>query len=222
MEETNPTVAETADLTPFVLGPPLNTNCYVLKDRGSDACWIIDAGYEPDTLIEYIQANDLSPERILLTHAHADHIAGLLAVRSALGPVPILLHEAEHDWLNDPVLNLSDAIGLAVTGPAPDDTLSDGQTLTLGNDTWTVLHTPGHSPGGVSFYCEALATVIAGDTLFNGSIGRSDFPGSSFETLAEAIKTKLYTLPEHTRVFPGHGPPTTIGQERDGNPFVRA
>lgn len=210
----------------FTLGP-YETNCYIVQPRTDDSgtgtrhCWIIDASFDPDPLIADLQQDRLEPQALILTHAHPDHIAGVTEVRRAFARVPILIHEAEKDWLTDPTLNLSAMMGLPITAPAADRLLGDGERLTLGGDVWTVLHTPGHSPGGISLHHEPSRTLFAGDTLFGGSIGRTDFPGSDHDALVRSIRTRLYTLADDTRVFPGHGPATSIGKEKRGNPFVR-
>lgn len=204
----------------FALGP-FETNCYVVHVEGSPACWIVDASFEPGELIGFVRAQGLKPEAVVLTHAHVDHIAGVGAVLETFPGTPVWIHPAERAWLADPTLNLGSAMGLAVTAPGPDALIEHGQTLTLAGSTWRVLHTPGHSPGGVTLYCEGAGIALAGDALFAGSIGRTDFPGSDFETLARSIRTNLYTLTDDTRVLPGHGPETTIGREKRTNPFVR-
>ncbi|MDX2147175.1 MAG: MBL fold metallo-hydrolase [Planctomycetota bacterium] len=203
----------------FALGSFL-TNCYVVYVEGSSACWIVDASFEPTELIHAVRSRELAPEAIILTHAHVDHIAGVSEVRQALGPIPVWMHDAERDWLREPKLNLSWMMGQLVTAPGPDRTLSDGETLTLSGTQWRVLHTPGHSPGGISLVCAGASLVLAGDTLFAGSVGRTDFPGSDHDTLMTSIRTKLFALPDATRVLPGHGPETTVGQERRSNPYV--
>lgn len=206
----------------FELGP-FATNSYLVSASESRDCWIVDPSFEPDELIRAVVERELRPSLILLTHAHIDHIAGIPDVHEAFGSVPIALHPLEHHWLTDANANLSAQYGASfITVPASIQ-LHDGMTLELGDSVWQVLHTPGHSPGGCGFVCahEVVPKLIAGDTLFSGSIGRSDLPGGSMPELASSIRRKLYTLPEPTLVYPGHGPMTTIGQERRSNPFVR-
>lgn len=212
----------------FVLGP-FATNCYVLHahtDTDHRPAWVIDAGFAPDAMIEHARESALDVERILLTHAHVDHIAGLTAIRAAFPNAVTAIHADEADWLTDPVLNLSADLPPDAGGPvkdrAPDETLRDGQTLHLAGVEFDVLHTPGHSPGGVAFHAPSLNLAIVGDTLFNGSVGRSDFPTSSPAQLEQSIRERLYTLPPQTAVYPGHGEPTTIEHEMATNPFVRA
>ncbi|HPO93358.1 MAG TPA: MBL fold metallo-hydrolase [Phycisphaerales bacterium] len=209
----------------FCLGP-FGTNCYVVEAEpeagGERPCWIVDASFEPGELIEHVRRQGLTLRAVVLTHAHVDHIAGLLEVRRAFPGVPIWIHRAERGWLTDPMANLSGLFGMPVTGPAPDRLLDDGDELTLGSTTWRVLHTPGHSPGGITLYHEPSRQALVGDTLFLGSIGRYDFPSSDGATLERSIRERLYSLPEDTQVYPGHGPPTTIGRERKNNPYVRA
>jgi hydroxyacylglutathione hydrolase len=157
---------------------------------------------------------------IVLTHAHCDHIAGIPEVRRVHPRVPILLHRAEWDWLGNPELNLSAFGGLPLSVPGPDSALEEGE-IELAGTCWKVLHTPGHSPGGITLYNAGAGCALVGDALFAGSIGRTDFPNADFETLAASIRTKLYTLPAKTVIYPGHGPQSTIGRERKTNPFVR-
>jgi glyoxylase-like metal-dependent hydrolase (beta-lactamase superfamily II) len=212
----------------FTLGP-FETNCYVVSMPGSRECWIVDASFEPRTLIDWVKAQGLQPRTLLLTHAHVDHIAGASEVVRAFriedGPVqqalPIALHEAEAAWLANPMLNLSAMMGMDVTAPGPDELLHDGDQLSLAGSRWNVLHTPGHSPGGVTFYHEESGQALVGDTLFQGSIGRTDFPGSDTQTLLKSIRKRLYALPDETVIYPGHGEPSTIGREKRTNPFVR-
>jgi glyoxylase-like metal-dependent hydrolase (beta-lactamase superfamily II) len=203
----------------FTLGP-YATNCYVLVPAGGSECWIIDASFGPAPIIQAIRRRGLTPKALILTHAHVDHIAGVAEIVAAFPGLPVLIHEAEADWLQDPELNLSAFSGTPVTAPPPTRTLHDGEVLELGGTGWVVIHTPGHSPGGISLHAESLGVAIVGDTLFAGSVGRTDFPGCSFEQLERSIRTRLYTLAAGTRVLPGHGEPTSIGDERRSNPFV--
>lgn len=205
----------------FALGP-FATNCYILRDPPGRDCWIIDASFEPAELIERIRQLELDVKAVILTHAHVDHIAGLFEVRAAFPDAPIVIHEAEKHWNADARHNLSLAYGEPIVGPPPDRTLQGGETLELGRSRWSVLHTPGHSPGGLTLHCAEARIAIVGDTLFAGSIGRFDLPGGDEKTLVRSIRSILYTLPDDTRVYPGHGPPTTIGVEKSTNEHVRA
>lgn len=196
------------------------TNCYTVQC--ANELWIVDTGFDPEPLLDLVADTGLTPTKLILTHAHPDHIAGVPAVLERYPGTPVLVHEAERRWLTDANLNLSALMGKPLTIDAPDGTLAEGDTLTLGTSTWRVLHTPGHSPGSISLACDQVPVVIAGDALFAGSVGRTDFPNGSPDVLAESIRTKLYTLPDNTTVFPGHGPSTTIGHEKANNPFVTA
>jgi len=205
----------------YTLGP-FATNCYLVRAEDSEECWIVDASWGAGMLADRAAELGVTVSNILLTHAHPDHIAGLGELAEKLPGVPVAIHGAEKDWLGDPQKNMSVALGDdPISLPAPDALLEDGQELTLGAHAWRVLHTPGHSPGGVSLSCAEIGVVIAGDTLFAGSIGRFDFPSSDEAALFASIREKLYELPDETVVLPGHGPATTIGREKASNPFVR-
>jgi glyoxylase-like metal-dependent hydrolase (beta-lactamase superfamily II) len=206
----------------FALGP-FETNCLVVRDPddGARACWIVDPGAGPEPVIEFVRREGLVPERIVLTHAHADHIAGLERVRRAFPGVPALLHPDEHAFLGDPQLNLSAFVGVPVTCGAADAPLRAGDVLRLGGTAWRVLHTPGHSPGSTTLVCDAAGEAIVGDTLFAGSIGRVDFPTSDPAAMRRSLQDVLMALPDAVRVHPGHGPATTIGAERRSNPFLQ-
>lgn len=208
-------------IKPFALGP-FETNCHVVS--AEDQCWIVDAGYDPAPMIDFVRTRNLSPQALLLTHAHADHIAGIDDVITAFGEMPILIHPSETDWLTDPTLNLSASMGVPIRTHPPTGTLEHDQHLTLADTRWRAIHVPGHSPGGIALYhepSEGPPVLIAGDALFAGSIGRTDFPTSDHDLLIRSIRDRLYTLPGETLVLPGHGPPTTIERERRTNPFVR-
>jgi hydroxyacylglutathione hydrolase len=203
----------------FTLGP-FATNCYVLWPSASSQCWIIDASFQPAPLIEAVREAGLTPSLLILTHAHLDHIAGVEQVRAAFADLPVLIHEAERDWLADPDLNLSSTFGLPITARPPDRLLREGDVLKLGALGFHILHTPGHSPGGIGLYNPETRTLFAGDTLFFDSIGRTDFPNADQATLLNSIQHKLLVLPDETRVLPGHGQDTTIGREKRHNPFL--
>lgn len=213
------------DVHSFALGD-WQTNCYVLHAHAPKAlrgspCWIIDAGFDPSPLIAYIREHALRPTQLILTHAHLDHIAGVEAVRVAYPDVPILIHPDERAFLSDPMLNLSVMIEEPVIAPDATGELVQGQKLELAGVGFEVRHTPGHSPGGISLYQPDDGFVIVGDALFAGSVGRADFPTSNGRQLIESIRTQLLTLPDATKVYPGHGPATTIGAERAHNPFLK-
>lgn len=203
----------------FTLGD-FQTNCYIACVPTNE-CWIIDAGFGPQPMLQYIAERDLAPSRIVLTHAHVDHIAGLEAVHAAFPDVPILIHEEESGHLIEPFLNLSALMGSPIVAPQATDTLKHGEVLTLGDLPFEIRHTPGHSPGGICLYQPEHGVAIVGDTLFAGSIGRHDFPTSDQRSLMRSIREQLLTLPDDTRILPGHGEETTIGQERANNPFLK-
>lgn len=200
---------------------PFETNCYVVSAEGSSDCFIVDAGFGSSRLAEIVLEGILRPVALVLTHAHLDHIAGVRLLRETYPELPIWIHGLEQEWLLDPALNLSAAAGMPITAPKCDRVLRDGETLELPGGSWRVLHTPGHSPGSVTLWNQDHNVAFVGDALFAGSIGRTDFPGCSFEELSKSIRERLYTLPPETRCFPGHGPETQIGREMKTNPFVR-
>ncbi|MGB8955055.1 MAG: MBL fold metallo-hydrolase, partial [Tumebacillaceae bacterium] len=192
----------------FVLGP-LETNCYLLTYEQTKEAVIIDPGKDPGYLLKAIQG--LKVGQIWLTHTHYDHIAGLQALREVT-QAPIYVHEREMDWLLDPSLNRSlfnEDYDLVV-GPAADVLLTEGQLLRLGDRTFEVRETPGHTPGHVSFVTEGM--VFSGDVLFYDDIGRCDLPGGSLEDLQRSLSQILYALPDETIVYTGHGPQTSIGR----------
>lgn len=199
------------------------TNCWViwLELEGRKPAWVVDPGDRPERVIDFVRTEGLAVEAIIFTHAHLDHIMGLDRVAAAVGEVPILAHACEHSWFGDPRLNLSAFAGIdPVSVRAPTGRLDPGETLSLGPTRWRILHTPGHSPGSVSLVCDDAKVVIAGDTLFAGSIGRSDFPTSDTAALMDSLNRVLMALPDDFAVHPGHGPSTTIGQERRTNPWL--
>jgi len=202
---------------------PFQENTYILHDKTKE-CVIIDPGCfgpeEEQELREFIEGKNLKPTKLILTHAHIDHVMGCRFVKNTWN-LPIYMHRDEI-----PVLESTNKVGQmygipVATPPPADEFLAPGDTFTVGEHELTVLFTPGHSPGSISFYYAAQQLLISGDVLFQGSIGRTDLPGGDFATLENSIRTQLYTLPDEVKVYSGHGPHTTIGREKRGNPFVR-
>ncbi len=196
------------------------TNSYLVSKEGSSSCWLIDAGFEPGSMIEEIKQKGLEPELLIYTHAHLDHIAGTEAVKEAFPDIKTAIFESEGSFLSDTGLNLSSSAGMNITVPDADLLLKDGQELDFEGYVFKVLHTPGHSPGGICLYQAESAILFSGDTLFQGSVGRYDFPTSSGTDLMSSIKEKLLPLPELTVIYPGHGGMSRIGEEKRSNPFI--
>jgi glyoxylase-like metal-dependent hydrolase (beta-lactamase superfamily II) len=201
---------------------PFQENTYIISNDKKQ-CWIVDPGMfdanETKLLLDFINENGLQPQAIINTHAHIDHILGVDALVEKFN-IPFSLHEKDM-----PVLQSAKAsaamFGFDITGvPRPTSYITEGQPLMLGNDEIEVRFTPGHSPGSIIFYYPKGKWAIVGDVLFAGSIGRTDLPGGSYGTLINSIKTHLLTLPDDTVVYPGHGPATNIGTERNSNPFL--
>ncbi|HRQ74964.1 MAG TPA: MBL fold metallo-hydrolase [Phycisphaerales bacterium] len=203
----------------FVLGD-YQTNCFVVTVPGTADCWIVDCGFEPDDMLDWIEQQQLRPIALLLTHAHSDHMAGIDAAMSRFGPMPLYIHEAEAEWCSNPMLNLSGLIGRPVTATRPDHLLKGGETLELAGTHWRVLHTPGHSPGGVCYVNDESRQALVGDVLFAGSIGRVDFPTSNPAAMRRTLREVMMNLPDDLTIYPGHGPATTIGRERRSNPYI--
>lgn len=191
---------------------------------GRPAAWIIDPGFppQPGEILARLEELRLDLAAIVLTHCHVDHIAGIEHVRARFASTPIVAPAAEAEMLGDAWLNFSAAMGSPITSPEADRLISPGDTLRLGDVEWRVLDVSGHSPGGLAFYCESAGIAIVGDSLFNGSIGRYDFPGSSGARLMSNIHKHLLTLPPETVIYSGHGPRSTIGHEQRTNPYVQA
>lgn len=203
---------------------PFQENTYILYDETNE-CVIIDPGcYEANEkveLIQFIQQNNLKPVRLLNTHCHIDHVFGNAFVASSYGLV-LEIHEGEQVVL-DLVPQVAKMYGIPYPepSPAPSRYIADDELITFGNTILQTLFTPGHSPASISFYCKEAGFIIAGDVLFQNSIGRYDLPGGNFDVLMQSINNQLLMLDDNTVVYSGHGPSTTIGTEKKFNPFLQ-
>ncbi|MEO8414479.1 MAG: MBL fold metallo-hydrolase [Ginsengibacter sp.] len=202
---------------------PVQENTYVLYNEHNE-CIVIDPGCyfeeEKEELASFIEAKQLLPKILLNTHCHLDHVFGNKFIAEEY-QLTLQLHKEE-----EPVLQMAPASGLMFDLPFDNYTgelvfLKEGDFVSLRDDNLEVIHAPGHSPGSICFYCEKQQFIIGGDVLFFNSIGRTDLPGGSYESLVRNIREKLFNLPNDVKVYPGHGPATTIGEEKKNNPFVK-
>lgn len=207
-----------------VVSAPFGENTYIAHLQGRSDCLVLDPGLEPDRILEYLEREKLIPAAILITHGHSDHIGGNAEMKRAFPDCPIVVSHGDAPKLTNPILNLSAAFGADLQSPPADVLVGEGDQYSAAGFDLEVLEIPGHSSGHVVFLWRAAQPmlVFGGDVLFAGGIGRTDFPDGSFEQLAEGIWSKLFTLPDDTVILPGHGPGTTVGQEKRSNQFVGA
>jgi hydroxyacylglutathione hydrolase len=202
----------------FPVGP-LQCNCSVIGDETTREALVIDPGDDIEDVLALIQKHNLTVKQIVVTHAHIDHVGGAMKLRAATG-APILLNQNDQALLN--MLDVQ-ATWIGVEDPGKveiDHSIEQGDTVRAGSLTANVIHTPGHTEGSICLYFPAEKKLIAGDTLFAGSIGRTDLPGGSMRKIINSLHEKVLTLPDETVVVPGHGALTTIGEERESNPFL--
>ena len=204
-------ILKTLELMPFL------TNCYIVGSEVSREGMIVDPAVDADTIMRNVEELGLTIKLVVATHALGDHTGALGEVLKAT-KAKFAIHPEELQAFRTSWRVMAAALGISEP-PAPDQPLKEGDTIELGELKFQVLHTPGHSPGGICLLGDGM--VICGDTLFNFGIGRTDFPGGSYAQLMNSIHSKLMVLPDETLVFPGHGPQTTIGRERGGNPFLQ-
>jgi hydroxyacylglutathione hydrolase len=198
---------------------PLQCNCSVIGDESSHEAMVIDPGDEIDDVLALVRKHNLQVKQIVITHAHIDHIGGAMKLRATTG-APILLNQNDYALLK--MLDVQ-AAWIGVTTPERveiDRSVTTGDTVSAGSHTAEILHTPGHTEGSICLYFAPEKKLIAGDTLFAGSIGRTDLPGGSMQKIMRSLHGTVLALPDETVVVPGHGELTTIGEERAGNPFL--
>jgi glyoxylase-like metal-dependent hydrolase (beta-lactamase superfamily II) len=203
----------------FPVGP-LQCNCSVIGDEKTHEAMVIDPGDQIEGILEILRQEKLMLKQIVITHAHIDHVGGAMKLKAATG-APILMNQNDYGLLK--MLDMQAAwIGMRPPGDVQvDETISQGRVLKIGEISSNVIHTPGHTEGSICVYFPQEKKLIAGDTLFAGSIGRTDLPGGSMDKIMRSLHTHVLALPDETEVLPGHGPVTTIGEERETNPFLQ-
>lgn len=195
---------------------PLQANCILIGCERTRAGMVVDPGGEPERILDAIERLGLQIAYVCNTHGHVDHVAANAAIQQATG-AKLLIHEADRGSIESPHPFWSSMVG-GIEASTPDGTYADGDQLQIGDLTIRVVHTPGHTPGGVCLAVEDL--LVTGDTLFAGSVGRTDFPGGSTATLQDSLRRLVAEFPDETRILPGHGPETTMGAEKRSNPFL--
>lgn len=205
-----------------VLSMPFAENSYIVYLEGRDDAVVIDPGLEPELILAKLKKHQLHLAAILNTHGHADHIAGNASMKKYFPQAPLYIGAGDAAMLTDPILNLSRPFGMDVVSPPADKLLKEGDVISVAGMDMHIREIPGHSPGHIVFVLNDRQPkiVFGGDTLFQGSIGRTDFPNGNHQQLITGIKMKLFSLPEDTVVYPGHGDETTVGEEIQSNPFL--
>ena len=205
-----------------VVSMPFEENSYIAHFAERNDCIVFDPGFEPQAILEYLADHGLTPAAILCTHGHSDHIAGNAVLKQRWPACPLVIGRGDAAKLTDPRLNLSAPFGLSIISPPADRTVVGGERFEAAGLTLDVIDAPGHSVGHVVFLCQHTSPwrVFGGDVLFRGSVGRSDFPDGDFDALRRAIHERLFKLPDDTIVYSGHGAETTIGREKQTNPWI--
>ena len=198
----------------------LETNCYIVGCERTKKAFIVDPGAESSRIIEEVKKEHLNPEYIISTHGHGDHIGANENIKQEFGDLKILIHANDKDMLIDASKNLSADFAMNYVSPSADLVLNGGEIIEVGSLELKILFTPGHTPGGISIFIRKEKAVFTGDVLFCSSVGRTDLPSSSGADLVRAIKEKLMVLDSDVVIYPGHGPDSTIGKERESNPFL--
>jgi glyoxylase-like metal-dependent hydrolase (beta-lactamase superfamily II) len=195
--------------------------CYVVCDESARQAAVIDPGADPDRIVAAVERLGAQPVLILDTHAHIDHIGANNDLKARFPDATLCIHALDAPTLTRPSRNLSLFFGSGYKSVGADRLIEDGDEVAVGLSVFRVLHTPGHTPGGISLYCAEQGVCFTGDVLFAEGIGRSDLPGGDGDVLLESIRSKLLVLPDETKLYPGHGPATTVAHERAHNPFLR-